>query len=109
MKTRPVSRLFALFSIGLLSMAATLFADTYTGKVSDLDAADGRLTVTSEVDESSKEFKVSTDTVIVDADGKPSQLLNLVETTRVQVEADPGPANIATKITVLPDAGQQVP
>ena len=109
MKTRSISRLFALFSIGLLGLVATTFADTYTGKVSDLDAADGRLSVTSEVDESTKIFKVSAETVIVDATGKSSQLLDLVESTRVQVEADPGPANIATRITILPDATQQVP
>lgn len=109
MKSPAFSRLFALFFFSLFALVATTFADTYSGKVSDLDAGNGLLTVTSEADESTKVFKVSVETSIVGADGKPSQLMNLIENTRVKIEADPGPANVATKITVLPVGDQQVP
>jgi|GEM_PF-1653541 len=109
MKTSPVSRFLALASVASFALVATTFADVYTGKVNDDDPADGILTVTSEVDESTKEFHVSAETLILGADGKPSQLMNLITGTRVTLEVDPGPANVAKKITVLPDASQQVP
>jgi hypothetical protein len=47
---------------------------------------------------------VLSQTVIVNADGKPSQLLNLIEGTLVAVDVDPGDGKLAAKITVLPDA-----
>ncbi len=109
MKTHSLPRLL-LVSLGcFLVLATTTFADTFSGKVSDLDAGNGLLTVTSKVDQSTKVFKVSSDTVIIGADGKPSQLMNLIERTHVTVEADPGPGNVATKITVQPDSAEQVP
>ena len=49
------------------------------GKVSDLDAGNGYLTVTNPANQTTQTFKVISDTVIVTADGKPSQLLNLIE------------------------------
>lgn len=109
MKISPVSRLLAIAFISSFALVATTFADVYTGKVNDDDPADGMLTVTSEVDESTKDFQVSAGTPIVGADGKASQLMNLITGTRVTIEVDPGPANVAKKITVLPDASQQVP
>lgn len=109
MKMHSFPRLLALSLVCLLALVSNSLADTFTGKVSDLDAGNGLLSVTSDVDQSTKTFKVSAETTIVGPDGKPSQLMNLIETTRVKVEADPGPGNIATKITVLPSAEQQVP
>lgn len=109
MKTTSISRLLTLALVCSFALVATAFADVYTGKVSDDDPADGILTVTSEVAESTKEFKVSAETPIVGADGKPSQLMNLISGTRVKIEVDPGPANVAKKITVLPGSSLQVP
>lgn len=109
MKTTPAFRLLTLAFACSLALVGAAFAGTFTGVVNDDDPADGQLTVTSEVDESSKEFQVSAETPIIGADGKPSQLMNLITGTRVKIEVDPGPANVATKITVLPDAKQQVP
>lgn len=109
MKISPVSCLLTVALISSFALVATTFADVYTGKVNDDDPADGILTVTSEVDESTKEFQVSAETSIVGADGKPSQLMNLISGTRVTIDVDAGPANVAKKITVLPDASQQVP
>ena len=79
-------------------------AGSFNGKVSDLDAGNGYLTVTSAADQTTQTFKVISDTVIVTAEGKPSQLLNLIEGTLVAVDADPGDGKHAAKITVLPDA-----
>jgi hypothetical protein len=45
----------------------------------------------------------------VTSDGKPSQLLDLIEGTRVAVDADPGTGKIAEKITVLPDVSAEPP
>ena len=109
MKKPSLPRLITLSLASLFALVATTLADTFGGKVSDLDAGNGLLTVTSNVDESTRVFKVTGDTVIIGPDGKPSQLMNLIETTLVTVEADPGPANIATKITVQSDPAQQVP
>ncbi|MFZ4682864.1 MAG: hypothetical protein ACOYMS_10195 [Terrimicrobiaceae bacterium] len=109
MKTSSLPRLIVLSLATLFALVATTFADTFGGTVSDLDAGNALLTVTSSVDQSTKVFKVTGDTVIIGPDGKPSQLMNLIETTVVTVEADPGPGNVATKITVQPDPAQQVP
>ena len=109
MKTPSFPRLIVLSLASLFALVATTFADTFSGTVSDLDAGNALLTVTSNVDQSTRVFKVSTDTVIIGPDGKPSQLMNLVETTVVTVEADAGPGNVATKITVQPDSAQQMP
>lgn len=109
MKTSPVARTLALALISSFALVATTLADTYIGQVNDDDPADGQLTVTSEVDESTKDFQVSAETPIVGVDGKASQLMNLITGTRVKIEVDPGPANVAKKIIVLPDASQQVP
>lgn len=109
MKKNFVPRTLSLSLACFLVLAATALAGTFSGKVSDLDAGNGLLTVTSDVDQSTKVFKVTDDTAIIGPDGKPSQLMNLIEKTRVQVEADPGPGNVAVKITVLPDPSQQVP
>ncbi|HEY5704215.1 MAG TPA: hypothetical protein VIS96_01430 [Terrimicrobiaceae bacterium] len=78
-------------------------AGTFSGEVSDLDAGNGYLTVTDPAHETTQTFKVISETVIVTAGGKPSQLLDLVEGTRVAVDADPGDGKLAAKITVLPD------
>ena len=109
MKTHSFFRLPALLLTCLLVFVATTFADTFSGKVSDLDAGNGLLTVTSKVAESTKVFKVTPETVIVGSDGKPSQLMNLIERTYVSIEAAPGPGNVAIKITVLPDDNMQIP
>jgi hypothetical protein len=45
----------------------------------------------------------------VTSDGKPSQLLDLIESTRVAVDADPGTGKIAARITVLPDDASAEP
>ncbi len=78
-------------------------AGTFSGEVSDLDAGNGYLTVTNPANQTTKTFKVVSETVIVTADGKPSQLLNLIEGTLVAVDVDPGDGKLAAKITVLPD------
>ncbi|MEI6338664.1 MAG: hypothetical protein WCQ57_08805 [Verrucomicrobiota bacterium] len=109
MKTHSLPRLL-LVSLGcLLVLVTTTFADTFSGKVSDLDAGNALLTVTSKVAQSTKVFTITPQTVIVGADGKPSQLMNLIERTYVTIEADPGPGNVATKITVLPNSSEQMP
>ena len=56
------------------------------GEVSDLDAGNGYLTVTNPANQTTQTFKVISETVIVTADGKPSQLLNLIEGTLVAVD-----------------------
>jgi hypothetical protein len=109
MKTHSPSRFLRLGVLCFLTFVATAFAGTFSGHVSDLDAGNGRLTVTSDADQTSKEFRVNAETVIVGLDGKPSQLMNLIEKTRVEVQADPGVGDLATKITVLADTNQQVP
>ncbi len=109
MKRHSLPRLLFLSLGCFFALVATTLADTFSGKVSDLDAGNALLSVTSKVDESTKVFKITPQTVILGADGKPSQLMNLIERTWVTVEADPGPGNVATKITVMPDSAQQVP
>ena len=73
-----------------------------SGQVSDLDAGNGYLTVTSPAKQETQTFKVVSETLISDADGKPSQLLNLVEGTLVSIETAPGDGELAVKIAVLP-------
>ena len=84
-------------------------AGTFTGKVSDLDAGDGYVTVTSQAKETTQTFKVISDTVILGADGKPGQLLNLIEGTAVVVDVAPGDGKVAAKITMLPDQSKEPP
>jgi hypothetical protein len=104
MKMRSSPRFFILGFGCFFAFLLNSNAGTFGGKVSDLDAGNGYLTVTSSADQTTKTFKVVSDTAIVAADGKPSQLLNLIEGTLVAVDADPGDGNLAAKITVLPDA-----
>jgi hypothetical protein len=84
-------------------------AGTFNGKVSDLDAGNGFLTVTSDASQTTQTFKVTSQTAIVGADGKSGQLLDLIEGTLVAVEADPGVGKLAAKITVLPNPSQEPP
>jgi hypothetical protein len=82
------------------------FAGTFTGNVSDLDAGNGYLTVTSDAKQTTQTFKFTSERAIVSADGKPGRLLDLIEGTSVVVDADPGDA---AKITVLPNPSQEPP
>lgn len=107
MKNTMIRRLM-LSCLCLIGLTAAAVAGTFTGKVSDLDAGNGYLSVTSKADQDTKTFKVTVDTQIVNADGSASQLLSLVETTRVKVEYIDGQGNVATKITVLPDETTQL-
>ncbi|MFZ0709216.1 MAG: hypothetical protein WAM53_04180 [Terrimicrobiaceae bacterium] len=104
MKMRSFPRLLVLCFGCLFALSVNSHAGTFSGKVSDLDAGNGYLTVTNAADQTTQTFKVISDTVIVTAEGKPSQLLNLIEGTLVAVDADPGDGKLAAKITVLPDA-----
>jgi hypothetical protein len=104
MKPRLIFRVpFLLFGC-FLSIAASGLAGTFSGKVSDLDAGNGYLTVTSRADQTTQTFRVISETVIVNSAGQPSQLLNLIEGTLVAVDPDPGDGELAAKITVLPSA-----
>jgi hypothetical protein len=75
----------------------------------DLDAGNDYLTVTNPDNQTTQTFKVTSETIILTSDGKPSQLLDLIEGTRVAVDADPGTGKIAAKITVLADASAEPP
>ncbi|HEY6676691.1 MAG TPA: hypothetical protein VIZ87_07870 [Terrimicrobium sp.] len=109
MKMRP-SHPFVTFFLGcFLVLCLSTYAGTYSGTVSDLDAGNGYLTVTNPDHQTTQTFKVTSETIIVTSDGKPSQLLDLIEGTRVAVDADPGTGKIAEKITVLPDVSAEPP
>lgn len=103
MKMRSFPRLLALCFGCLFVFSIDSHAGSFSGKVSDLDAGNGYLTVTNPANQTTQTFKVLSETVIVTADGKPSQLLNLIEGTLVAVDVDPGDGKLAAKITVLPD------
>ncbi|MGA7212716.1 MAG: hypothetical protein WCE49_16255 [Terrimicrobiaceae bacterium] len=104
MTTRSFPQFFVFCFGCLFAFMVSSHAGSFNGKVSDLDAGNGYLTVTNAADQTTQTFKVISDTVIVTAEGKPSQLLNLIEGTLVAVDADPGDGKLAAKITVLPDA-----
>jgi hypothetical protein len=104
MKMRSSPRLLALCFGCLFAFSFDSHAGTFSGKVSDLDAGNGYLSVTNPANQTTQTFKVLSETVIVNVDGKPSQLLNLIEGTLVAVVVDPGDGKLAAKITVLPDA-----
>ncbi|HEU4679900.1 MAG TPA: DUF5666 domain-containing protein [Terrimicrobiaceae bacterium] len=109
MKTRP-NFFVSLLRLGcFFALVCGAMAGTFNGKVSDLDAGDGYLTVTSEANQTTQTFKVTSETTIVGADGKAAQLLDLIEGTLVAVEADPGDGNLAAKITVVPNPSQEPP
>ena len=109
MKMRPPFRLLALCFGCFYAFSINSIAGTFSGNVSDLDAGDGYLTVTNPANQTTQTFKVTSETVIVTADGKPSQLLNLIEGTVVRVDADPGDGRLAARITALPDVSQEPP
>jgi hypothetical protein len=109
MKIRPTHPLVTFFLGCFLVLCLSAYAGTYSGKVSDLDAGNGYLTVTNPDNQTTQTFKVTSETIIVNSDGKPSQLLDLIEGTRVAVDADPGTGRIAGKITVLPDVFAEPP
>ena len=109
MKIRPSHPLVTFFLGCLLVLCLSAYAGTYSGKVSDLDAGNGYLTVTNPDNQTTQTFKVTSETIILTSDGKPSQLLDLIEGTRVAVDADPGTGKIAAKITVLADASAEPP
>lgn len=92
----------------LLALSVNVLADPFVGKVTDQDAGGGYLQVTSSADQTSKTFKVNDETVIVNADGTPSEMLKLIETTLVKVEST-GQGNLATKITVIPQPANPNP
>ena len=102
MKVCPPCRLLALCFGCFFAFSINSIAAAFSGNVSDLDAGNGYLTVTNPADQTTQTFKVTSETVIVTADGKPSQLLNLIEGTVVTVDADPGDGKLAARITVLP-------
>jgi hypothetical protein len=104
MKMRSFPRLLCLCLGFLFAFALDGQAASFSGEVSDLDAGNGYLTVTNPESQTTQTFKVLSETAIVTADGKPSQLLNLIEGTLVSVDVDPGDGKVAAKITVLPDA-----
>ena len=104
MKLRPVHRIPLLLFGCFLSIAVNGLAGTFGGKVSDLDAGNGYLTVTSRADQTTQTFRVIAETVIVSSGGQPVQLLDLIEGTLVAVDPDPGDGKLAAKITVLPSA-----
>ena len=109
MKIRPSHPLVTFFLGCLLVLCLSAYAGTYSGKVSDLDAGNGYLSVTNPDNQTTQTFKVTSETIILTSDGKPSQLLNLIEGTRVAVDADPGTGKVAAKITVLADASAEPP
>ena len=109
MKMRPPFRLLALCFGCFYAFSINSIAGTFSGIVSDLDAVEGYVTVTNPANQTTQTFKVTSETVIVTADGKPSQLLNLIEGTVVRVDADPGDGRLAARITVLPDVSQEPP
>ena len=109
MTIRPSPPFLILFLACFLVVCLSNYAGTYSGKVSDLDAGDGYLTVTNPDNQTTQTFKVTPETIIVTSDGKPSQLLDLIESTRVAVDADPGDGKVAAKITVLPEASAEPP
>ena len=109
MKMRPPFRLLALCFGCFYAFSINSIAGTFSGNVSDLDAGDGYLTVTDPANQTTQTFKVTCETVTVTADGKQSQLLNLIEGTIVRVDADPGDGRLAARITVLPDVSQEPP
>jgi hypothetical protein len=108
-KPRP-ALLVPLFHLGFFfAFALVAFAGTFNGKVSDLDAGNGYLAVTSLANQTTQTFKVTSQTAIVNADGKPGQLLDLIEGTPVAVDVDPGDGKLAAKIAVLPNPSQEPP
>ncbi|MGA7392823.1 MAG: hypothetical protein WBV90_14510 [Terrimicrobiaceae bacterium] len=109
MKVYSPCRLLTLCFGCFFAFSINSIAGTFSGTVSDLDAGNGYLTVTNPAGQTTQTFKVTSETVIVTADGKSSQLLNLIEGTVVTVDADPGAGRLATKITVLPDVSQEPP
>lgn len=104
MKMRSFPRLLCLCFGCLFAFAIDGHAGSFSGAVSDLDAGNGYLTVTNPANQTTQTFKVLSETAIVTAEGKPSQLLSLIEGTLVSVDVDPGDGKVAAKITVLPDA-----
>lgn len=109
MKTHP-TLIAPLLAFGcFFAFVLSAFAGTFTGNVSDLDAGNGYLTVTSDASQTTQTFKVTSETTIVGADGKPSQLLDLIEGTPVTVDVYPGDGKLAAKITVLPNPSQEPP
>ncbi|HEY5811647.1 MAG TPA: hypothetical protein VIT23_03220 [Terrimicrobiaceae bacterium] len=109
MKTRRALHLLLLclgFSFALVLSAV---AATFNGEVSDLDAGNGYLSVTNKAAESTQTFKVTSETVILGADGKPSQLLNLIEGTAVAIDVEPGAGKVAAKIVVLSTLSKEPP
>ena len=101
-------RPLALCLTFLFGALVTAGAEPFQGKVSDMDAGGGYLTVNSSAKQKTETFKVTAETVIVGPDGKPSELMKLVEGTLVNVEAA-GEGKVARKITVVPSPSQQVP
>jgi hypothetical protein len=74
LQVRPPCRFLALCFGCFLVFSMNSIAGTFSGNVSDLDAGDGYLTVTNPADQTTQTFKVTSETVIVTAEGKPSQL-----------------------------------
>jgi hypothetical protein len=108
-KTRCALNVLFLSLGCFFALILNVLAGTFTGKVSDLDAGNGYLTVTSQANETTQTFKVISETIIVGADGKPGQLLNLIEGTAVAVDVAPGDGKVAAKITILPDLSKEPP
>ena len=104
-KPRPALLIPLLQLAFLFAFALAAFAGTFTGNESDLDAGNGYLTVTSAANQTTQTFKVTSQTAIVNADGKRGQLLDLIEGTSVAVDGDPGDG----KLAVLPNPSQEPP
>lgn len=109
MKPRPALLIPLLQLAFILAFALGAFAGTFTGNESDLDAGNGYLTVTSAANQTTQTFRVTSQTAIVNADGKPGQLLDFIEGTSVAVDVDPGDGKLAAKIAVLPNPSQEPP
>jgi hypothetical protein len=108
-KTRS-NLILSLLPLGcFFAFVLGVFTGTFTDNVSDLDAGNGYLTVTSDAKQTTQTFKLTSERAIVSADGKPGQLLDLIKGISVVVDADPGDGKLAAKITVLPNPSHEPP
>jgi len=108
-KPRPALLISLLQLVFFFAFALAAFAGTFTGNASDLEAGNGCLTVASAANQTTQTFKVTSQAAIVNADGKPGQLLDLIEGTSVAVDGDPGDGKLVAKIAVLPNPSQEPP
>jgi hypothetical protein len=108
-KTRPALHVPLLYLRWFFALIVTASAGTFTAKVFDLDAGNGYLTVTSPANQTTQTFKITSGTVILNANGKPGQLLSLIEGTPAAGDVEPGNGKLAGKIAVLPNFSEEPP